>query len=386
MNGSALYYPTIDVRDSVWLRSALLYWDKIYTIVPRAIEAPYKTDDTAICAKEGQLFPLYCDDHPEVIKRLGERTLELVEQVRSPLPFTVAVGESEPNLKEVLAAYRSPTRRQLHPGKFGLTQLHPDKVSYELRNLFDRSKGGSSKWMLVDAPFSDLYMAALALLLAEEQPGLVPVTNDAAEHGSAVYALLADSSDVIEPQPSTLISLTLKSLRIDPSTPVQDLIRFKQKRAHQLKALGGKLEELNAKIKETGDRKDIEYQAKKIYIREVEKELDDLASELRAVSIQNSWDAFSRCMALSVAPQTVAATAATHYLPPATAAVSSAVALGAGALLTLTDMAVKTYFARDKARKASKFTYLLDAGRAFSSPTASSALTLMQEFETIQEH
>jgi hypothetical protein len=271
MNGSALYYPTIDVRDSIWLRSALLYWDKIYTIVPRAIEAPYKTDDTAICAKEGQLFPLYCDDHPEVIKRLGERTLELVEQVRSPLPFTVAVGESEPNLKEVLAAYQSPTRRQLHPGKFGLTQLHPDKVSYELRNLFDRSKGGSSKWMLVDAPFSDLYMAALALLLAEEQPGLVPVTNDATEHGSAVYALLADSSDVIEPQPSTLISLTLKSLRIDPSTPVQDLIRFKQKRAHQLKALGGKLEELNAKIKETGDRKDVEYQAKKIYIREVEK-------------------------------------------------------------------------------------------------------------------
>jgi len=45
--------------------------DKIYTIVRQAIETAYKTDDAAIRAKEGQLLPLYCDDHPEVIKRLG---------------------------------------------------------------------------------------------------------------------------------------------------------------------------------------------------------------------------------------------------------------------------------------------------------------------------
>ncbi|WP_316214833.1 DUF6236 family protein [Bradyrhizobium sp. SZCCHNR2035] len=384
MTGSALYYPNIDVRDPAWLRSALLYWDKIHTIVPRAVEAPYKTADTEICAKEGQLVPLYCDDHPDVIQRLGERTLELVEQVRAPLPFTVAVGQAEPNLKEVLAAYRGPTRSKLHPRKFGLMELHPDKVAMELRNLFDHAKSGS-EWLLVNGPFSDLYMAALALLLANEEPGLVPVMNEAAEHGSAVYALLAHSSGVAEPQPSTLISLTLKSLRIDPETPVQKLIQFKQKRGHQLKALANKLEELGAKIKESGDRKDIEYQAKKIYTREIERELDDLSSELSAASILNSWDAFTRCMALSVAPQTIGAAAAVHYLPPAAAAVSSAVAIGAGALLTLTDMKVKTSFAQNKARRSSKFTYLLDAKKAFSAPTASSALDLMQELETLQE-
>ena len=58
---------------------------------------------------------------------------------------------------------------------------------------------------------------------------------------------------------------------------MQDLIRFKRKRAHQLMELGAKLEELNAKIKETGDRKDVEWQAKRIYERDVEKGLNDLA-------------------------------------------------------------------------------------------------------------
>lgn len=380
MNGSALYYPNIDVRDPAWLRSALLYWDDIYTIVPRAIVTPYETDDTKICAKEGQLRPLYCDDYPEVIKRLSERALELVKQLRTPLPITTQIGAVEPNLKELMAAYRSPTRVRLHPDKLGRSRLHPGKVSDELRYLFEQAENGSSQWLLVDGAFSDIYMAALALLLAEEKDGLFPVTNSAVDHGSAVYALLADSSGVTVPQPSTLISLTMKNLRIDPDTPVQNVIRFKQKRAHQLMELGAKLEELNIKIKESGDRKDIEQQAKKIYERDVEKGLNDLASELRAASVQSSWDAFNRCMSLTIPAQTVAV-AATHLLPQATGVLSSAIPLGAGALLTLTDVAVKTFFARRKTRKDSKYTYLLDAQRAFSAPTPSSALQIVQEWE-----
>ena len=380
MNGSALYYPNIDVRDRAWLRSALLYWDDIYTIVPRAVETPYETEDTKICAKEGQLRPLYCDDHPEVIKRLGERTLELIKQLRSPLPFTVEVGQAEPNLAELLAAYRSPTRVQLHPDKFGQSLLHPGKVSDELRHLFEQAENGSSQWMLVNAAFSDMYMAALALLLAEERADLVPVTNSAVDHGSAVYSLLADSSTVKIPQAGTLVSLTMKNLRIDPDVRIEDLIRFKQKRRHQLAELGSKLDELNAKIKETGDRKELERQAKKIYERDVEKGLSDLASELRAASIQSTWEAFHRCMSLTIPAQTVA-TAAAHLLPQAAGVLSSAVTLGAGALLTLTDVAVKTHFARRKTRKDSKFTYLLDAQRAFSAPTTSSAGLLVQEYQ-----
>ncbi len=37
LTGSALY-PNIDVSDQTWLRSALLYWDNIYTIVPAISE------------------------------------------------------------------------------------------------------------------------------------------------------------------------------------------------------------------------------------------------------------------------------------------------------------------------------------------------------------
>lgn len=30
----ALYYPTIDIEDSEWMKTAILFWDEINTIVP----------------------------------------------------------------------------------------------------------------------------------------------------------------------------------------------------------------------------------------------------------------------------------------------------------------------------------------------------------------
>jgi len=384
MVGSALYYPNIDVRDPAWLRSALLYWDNIYTIVPRAIEAPYQTEDTQICAKEGHLRPLYCDDYPQVIKNLGDRTLEILQPGKLPLPFNMAMAKSEPNLAELFAAVRSRTRTKMHRDKFGDSFLHPDKVSAELRDIFGHAEAsGSSEWLLVGDAFSDIYMAALALLLAEEKDGLAPVTNSSADHGSALLSLLADSPSVVEPQQGVLVSLTMKNLRIDPSVKVQELIRFKQKRNDQLGELATKLEDLNAKIKEATDLKELEQQAQRIYERDVEKALNDLASELRAASIQSAWEGLYRGVLFTVPAQSLLNVAgqALHTGP---GTMSSGVMIGAGALLTLTDVAVKTYFARRKTRKSSPFTYLLDAQRKFSLPSESSASRFMQEYEQSQ--
>jgi hypothetical protein len=161
MLGSALYYPNIDIDDPAWLRSALLLWDKIYTIVPKAIREPYNSEDNQICAKEGCLSPLYCEDYPEVIKRLGTRAIEILEP-NSPLPFTEHVAKAEPNLME--PAFRSGTRSKMHRDKFGHSLLHPGKVSEELRYIFrEAEKSTSSDWLLVNRTFGDIYMAALAL-------------------------------------------------------------------------------------------------------------------------------------------------------------------------------------------------------------------------------
>lgn len=55
---NALYYPTIDIQDLNWLKTALLFWDSISTIVPESLDEPYKHDDTKYLAEIGFLKPI----------------------------------------------------------------------------------------------------------------------------------------------------------------------------------------------------------------------------------------------------------------------------------------------------------------------------------------
>src|ERR1043166_3826590 len=76
--GTALYHPTIDIKDSAWLRSAVLFWDNIQTIVPeiRSRPCPWSRSgsccesDTYILFQEGILSPLAPERHPDVLEQL----------------------------------------------------------------------------------------------------------------------------------------------------------------------------------------------------------------------------------------------------------------------------------------------------------------------------
>ncbi len=48
----ALYYPTIDITNETWLKTAILYWDEINTIVPSSISHPYKQPATQFLSED----------------------------------------------------------------------------------------------------------------------------------------------------------------------------------------------------------------------------------------------------------------------------------------------------------------------------------------------
>ena len=59
----ALYYPTIDISNEAWLKTATLYWDEINTIVPSSIVHPYKRHTTQFLADEGVIRPLFVNSN-----------------------------------------------------------------------------------------------------------------------------------------------------------------------------------------------------------------------------------------------------------------------------------------------------------------------------------
>ena len=54
MFDSALYYPTIDIHNEVWLKSAALFWDRIETIVSELEENPDRRRSTRYLQDEGK--------------------------------------------------------------------------------------------------------------------------------------------------------------------------------------------------------------------------------------------------------------------------------------------------------------------------------------------
>ena len=372
MERSALYYPYIDINNPVWLRSALLFWDRIHTIVPRTLKKPYQNADTEACFKEGYLVPVYCDEHKDVISKLGTRAIELLKGSTIPLPRSKAAIKAEPNIREILKASHSETRSIIHSTKLGDMSK---KLVEELSEVFETAEQeGNQDWILTNRKFGDIYMAALALLLAEET-GLSPVTNSAVDHGSAMIAMLADSPSVSTSINGALMSITLKSLKINPDTPIDKILDFKRRQQGPLTAFRSKMDSLEEKLAKSDDAREATEKAKELYNSEIEKGLNDLAYELQGASIQNIWDGVYRATVFSIPVHSVLANAAQRFT------LSEPVMLGAGAFLAATDVAIKTYFAHSKARRASAFTYLLDADRSFGLPSDMEVLMWMQEYE-----
>ena len=71
----ALYYPTIDISNEAWLKTAILYWDEINTIVPSSIDHPYKQCTTQFLADEGVIKPLFVNSDMDLIEGLTNDVL-----------------------------------------------------------------------------------------------------------------------------------------------------------------------------------------------------------------------------------------------------------------------------------------------------------------------
>ncbi len=57
MKTKALYYPSIDIDNDRWLKSTLLYWDEINTIVPYSFKKFYYNETAMKLADLGVLRP-----------------------------------------------------------------------------------------------------------------------------------------------------------------------------------------------------------------------------------------------------------------------------------------------------------------------------------------
>ncbi len=256
----ALYYPWIDIRDDAWLKTSALFWDMIQTIVPASIERPYKGKTAREFKDEGVLIPLRVDSEMEEIEGLSDDVVRYL---------------SSDEAANILLSTEKRKRAYLHPQKLPrsirhMSRLHPEKMAYEVRHMMRALGLGKQEgeWMRVDREFASFYMTLLATRLSDRL-GIGLLTDSPASHRLSSKAR-ADSeiSSVYrggfheyefrgrgprrtaprELAEGMMIDLIVEQIGIDPQTPAQSILQFRNSHRDEIGKFRTKIEELTGDI------------------------------------------------------------------------------------------------------------------------------------------
>lgn len=147
MAQSILYYPSINIEDGSWLRSAILYWDEINSIVPH--KEYYDLSPELLYLQElGQYRPIY----PEEIFVLCD-----------PHEFSVLVKRCLFHNIHHTKQRQLLTKQIYSPGLVSL--VHYKKLPSEILELLTKHNGihiDTNGWIEMSGEFAMQYMRLLA--------------------------------------------------------------------------------------------------------------------------------------------------------------------------------------------------------------------------------
>jgi Family of unknown function (DUF6236) len=370
----ALFYPWIDIRDEAWLKTALLYWDTVRTIVPESINAPYSTNTGRALEEAKFLVPLRVHSGMDEIEELSEDVLSYL---------STAEGA------ELLIAKRGGNRHDIHveklPYQLGrLAEIHPEKLPYEIRHMllsFAAPSKRGPKWLRVDEGFANFYMTLLASRLAE-RVGARLLTSIPAADRLAVTARFDAQLNGLIPRgmhqhgrhwreyeafgprrqmprhlaPGMLANLAIERMGVAPDTPIDRLIDFRERHGDELALFRTKVEELASSVEADLPAEALRERITDLHTREVVPAIANLKAALKGRRIKWLSDGLLKIGFLSAGSSTM--------LVVAGLAVPTALLAGAGISL----IATGTMYNVDKREslRANPFAYLLSVERELS--------------------
>jgi len=367
----ALYYPWIDITDEAWLKTSLLYWDSVRTIVPVSIDAPYSSETAQVLQGAGFLVPLRVHSNMEEIEEL---TTDVLRYFNTFEGFEVLVGQN------------AGPRHLIHVDSVSshlarLERIHPDKLPNEIRRMV-RSIGSASRggheWLEVDEGFALFYLTLLAKQLAERIGAGLLTPMPAAERLAVAARLDSQIGPIVGryreyeafgPRwrvpnllaPGMLSQLAVQQIAIAPDTPIDDILDFKRRHADELGRFRSEIGRLVAAVEEDQPLEALRQRVSDLYTNEVRPAIVDLQKSLEGRSIRWFAEGLFKVAYLAVPPAmgVVGAGVATGM----DASMIVPIALLSGIGLSLIVSRVMYNVDRLDALRKEPYTYLLSAAQ-----------------------
>lgn len=298
---NALYYPSIDIRNSDWLKTALLFWDSISTIVPESYSQPYRQHDTQFLADIGYLRPLIINSHNRSVVKIEDEIIDLM---------------LSPEFKKMLCSPRREQSSYIYRGKMSYRLLdsllectNKEYCSKEIAKdieLMNNSLNNMDAYYLPNE-FVYTYMMVLANNLCEEY-SLGLVTDDVPSFNfcdTIRFDNKTTSSYNRYLDQGLLINYIINGISISPDTNFEDIVLFKKHHQDELGRFRTQLSKFIQGCKTKNSFNAIQQEISDLYVNEFMPAFDDLKKALTSSRIKWFTETFLKVSTLSVSSTSV---------------------------------------------------------------------------------
>ena len=310
MNTKALFYPTIEINDENWLKSTLLFWDEIRTIVPESINSPYNNRTTSILSEREILKPETVNPDHHIVRELSENMLEFLNTEEG---FQLLTASSP------ISRLHKDKMSQIHSEKFGermerLLRMHPSKMSHDLRYILEDAMDDG--FLLVNSSFASYYMTLLANKICEDSGFQLLTDNPLCSNLSSkvklgIKGLNSDNRDYraerINRQlaQGLLMNLVIQRIDFHPSTNVIDILSFKKDHKDTLGLFRANVKKLLKDIPTNVSYKALIEEIESIYNNEFLPSFNNLKKELEESDIKWTCENFAKVGFFSVSSTSI---------------------------------------------------------------------------------
>ena len=312
MNTKALFYPTIEIEDENWLKSSLLFWDEIRTIVPESIHSPYNNRTTAILSEREVIKPEIVNSDHHIVRELSENVSEFLNTEEG---FQLLYPSSH------VSRLHNNKISRIHFEKLGERMIdslpfHPDRMYSTLFRKLAYARRDNDGFLLLNSAFVSYYMTLLANKICEESGLQLLTDNPLCSNLSSKVKLgfkgfsMEDKyyrAEKINQQLAQGIFMNLVIQRIDfhPSTNVIDILSFKNDHKDTLGLFRTNVKKLLKDIPTNVSYKALVEEIESIYNDDFLPSFNNLKKELDESDIKWTCDNFAKIGFYSVSSTSI---------------------------------------------------------------------------------
>lgn len=295
---SALYYPTIDIHNEAWLKSAALFWDRIETIVPESEERPYRKRSTRFLQDEGILFAHRVNPFSEEVRGLEQDVIKFMDTPEGKKSFIKpwrrpAMSIANSRRGEGLMCDRPQMLREHYEHKLMDTYrdfyIHVEKLPMMLRDRLGLQEIEDG-YVWANRGFMSFYMTLLSNRIC--QNNRMALLTDRVYQNNLSNRILADGLNSVDGRRNKrnekrgmMYQIIIDDIKVDSQTPMETIVRYKRERRYELASFRAEMDRLLAFDTDGMNEKDLKHEVQGIYLRQVLPTIDALKSTLKDARI-----------------------------------------------------------------------------------------------------